>query len=53
VAAHRAALYYAVWKGAADTLDGPIECIDCTSVFPSDPKYWSRNKQGRRALNAS
>ena len=44
VAAHRAAPHYAVWKSAADTLDGPIERIDCQSVFPSDPKYWTRNK---------
>jgi autoinducer 2-degrading protein len=44
VTAHRAAPHYAVWKSAADTLDGPVERIDCTSVFPSDPKYWTRNK---------
>jgi autoinducer 2-degrading protein len=44
IAAHRAAPHYAVWKGAADTLDGPIERIDCTSVFPSDKRYWTRNK---------
>ena len=44
VAAHRAAPHYKVWQSAADTLDGPIERIDCQSVFPADPKYWTRNK---------
>lgn len=40
LAAHRAAPHYAVWRAAADTLDGPIERIDCRTVFPADPKYW-------------
>ena len=44
VAAHRAAPHYKVWQGAADTLDGPLERIECTSVFPADPAYWTRNK---------
>ena len=44
VAAHRAAPHYAVWKAAADTLDGPTERIECTAVFPSDEAYWTRNK---------
>jgi|TARA_Y100000588_G_C14196578_1_gene900508 autoinducer 2-degrading protein len=41
---HRAAPHYAVWKAAADTLDGPTERIECTSVFPADEAYWTRNK---------
>ena len=41
---HRAAPHYAVWKAAADTLDGPTERIECTSVFPAGEAYWTRNK---------
>ena len=41
---HRAAPQYAVWKAAAVTLDGPTERIECTSVFPADEAYWTRNK---------
>ena len=44
VEAHRAAPHYAVWKAAADTLDGPNERVECTSVFPTDETYWTRNK---------
>ena len=44
VEAHRAAPHYAVWKAAADTLDGPTERVECTSVFPTDETYWTRNK---------
>lgn len=44
VAAHRAAPHYAVWQGAADTLDGPLERTECRSVFPADTAYWTRNK---------
>ena len=44
VEAHRAAPHYAVWKAAADTLDGPTERIECTSVFPADEAYWTCNK---------
>lgn len=44
VEAHRAAPHYAVWKAAADTLDGPTERIECSSVFPADEAYWTRNK---------
>lgn len=39
-AAHREAPHYAVWKAAADTLDGPTERIECAPVFPSEAKYW-------------
>ena len=45
VEAHRAAPHYAVWKAAADTLDGPTERVECTSVFPADEAYWTRNKE--------
>ena len=44
VEAHRAAPHYAVWKAAADTLDGPTERVECTSVFPTDETYCTRNK---------
>ena len=44
VEAHRAAPHYAVWKAAADTLDGATERVDCTSVFPTVATYWTRNK---------
>ena len=44
VETHRAAPHYAVWKAAADTLDGPTERVECTSVFPTDETYWTRNK---------
>ena len=40
--AHRAAPHYAVWKAAADTLDGPTEAVRVTPVFPADRKYWGK-----------
>ena len=42
--AHRAAPHYAIWKAAADTLDGPTEATRCKTVFPSADAYWTRNK---------
>ena len=39
--AHRAMPHYAVWRAAADTLDGPTEPTRCTTVFPSPPTYWT------------
>ena len=42
IEAHRAAPHYAVWREAADTLDGPVERIDCSPVFPAQPKYWDK-----------
>ena len=42
IEAHRAAPHYAVWKAAADTLDGPTERVECTPVFPADRKYWGK-----------
>ncbi len=41
--AHRAAPHYAVWAAAADTLDGDIEITRTSTVFPSDPAYWSKD----------
>lgn len=40
--AHRAAPHYAVWRAAADTLDGPAEPTRCTTVFPSAAAYWTK-----------
>src|SRR5207253_919055 len=42
--AHRAAPHYAVWRAAADTLDGPAQATRCNTVFPAVPDYWSRGK---------
>ena len=40
--AHRAAPHYAVWKAAADTLDGPTEPVRATPVFPAARAYWGK-----------
>jgi (4S)-4-hydroxy-5-phosphonooxypentane-2,3-dione isomerase len=40
--AHRKAPHYAVWRAAADTLDGPTEPIRSTPVFPADRGYWGK-----------
>ncbi|HEX3860240.1 MAG TPA: putative quinol monooxygenase [Stellaceae bacterium] len=40
--AHRAAPHYAVWRAAADTLDGPTQAIRCDAVFPAAPEYWTK-----------
>jgi len=40
--AHRAAPHYAVWRAAADALDGPTEPTACRSVFPADRAYWGK-----------
>jgi len=40
--AHRAAPHYAVWRAAADTLDGPAEAVRTRTVFPAAPEYWIR-----------
>jgi (4S)-4-hydroxy-5-phosphonooxypentane-2,3-dione isomerase len=42
--AHRAAPHYAVWRAAADTLDGPTEATRCTTVFPAASEYWLRKR---------
>ena len=41
--AHRAMPHYAVWRAAADTLDGPTEATRCTTVLPSALSYWMEN----------
>ena len=42
--AHRAAPHYAVWRAAADTLDGPAQRTVCRTVFPAPPDYWLRKR---------
>ena len=40
--AHRKAPHYAVWRAAADSLDGPTEPIRCKTVFPAERGYWGK-----------
>ena len=40
--AHRAMPHYAVWRAAADTLDGPTEATRCQTVFPTARAYWNK-----------
>src|SRR2546430_3166566 len=40
--AHRAMPDYAVWRAAADTLDGPTEATRCQTVFPTARAYWNK-----------
>jgi quinol monooxygenase YgiN len=40
--AHRAAPHYAVWRAAADTLDGSPQATRCDTVFPADVEYWEK-----------
>ena len=40
--AHRAAPHYAVWRAAADTLDGPAQATHCDTVFPAALEYWRK-----------
>jgi quinol monooxygenase YgiN len=40
--AHRAAPHYAVWRAAADTLDGAPQATRCQTVFPASAGYWER-----------
>ena len=44
IEAHRAAPHYAVWRAAADTLDGPATATRCTTVFPAATAYWERKR---------
>ena len=39
---HRKAPHYAVWRAAADTLDGPTEPTRCIPVFPAARPYWGK-----------
>src|SRR6266404_4233786 len=40
--AHRAAPHYAVWRAAADSLDGPTAATRCKPVFPAARPYWGK-----------
>jgi len=42
---HRAMPHYAVWRAAADALDGPTEATRCTTVFPAAHNYWTAAKK--------
>lgn len=42
--AHRAAPHYAVWRAAADTLDGPPQATRCHTVFPANTDYWLKKR---------
>ena len=42
--AHRAAPHYAVWRAAADTLDGAPQATRCHPVFPAAAGYWGINQ---------
>lgn len=42
--AHRAAPHYAIWRGAADTLDGASEATRCQPVFPAAAGYWEQKR---------
>ena len=42
VDAHRAMPHYAVWRAAAETLDGPVELTRCQTVFPAAAAYWRK-----------
>lgn len=41
--AHRAAPHYAVWRAAADTLDGPPQATRSRTVFPAAAEYWMKS----------
>jgi autoinducer 2-degrading protein len=45
--AHRAAPHYAVWRAAADTLDGAPEAARCLPVFPAPAAYWEKKSPFR------
>jgi autoinducer 2-degrading protein len=45
--AHRAAPHYAVWRAAADTLDGAPQAMRCRPVFPAASGYWERKSSPR------
>jgi autoinducer 2-degrading protein len=38
---HRTMPHYAIWRAAADTLDGPTEPTRCETVFPRERAYWT------------
>jgi autoinducer 2-degrading protein len=40
--AHRQTPHYAVWRAAADALDGPTQATRCRTVFPAAADYWGK-----------
>jgi autoinducer 2-degrading protein len=42
--AHRAASHYAVWRAAADTLDGAPQATRCNPVCPAATGHWAKNR---------
>jgi autoinducer 2-degrading protein len=44
--AHRAAPHYAVWRAAADTLDGAPQATRTRPVFPATGGYWEKASRG-------
>ena len=42
--AHRAAPHYAVWRAAADTLDGAPQATRTHTVFPAAEGYWAQKR---------
>jgi len=40
--AHRAMPHYAVWRAAADAVDGPTEATRCQPLFPAHRAYWGK-----------
>ncbi len=40
--AHRKAPHFAVWRAAADSLDGPTQATRCQPVFPAARSYWGK-----------
>ena len=40
--AHRAMPHYAIWRAAADTLEGPAELTRCRTIFPAAGAYWDK-----------
>lgn len=40
--AHCTMPHYAVWRSAADALDGPIEATRCKTIFPAARAYWGK-----------
>src|SRR4029079_9466461 len=42
--AHRAAPHYAVWRAAADTLDGTPQLQRCDPWVPDAAYYWSKSR---------
>ena len=40
--AHRGMPHYAVWRAAADSLEGPPELTRTQTVFPKERPYWGK-----------